>query len=473
MTVNERVSRQLGTWTCRLPVLLQVLALGAGSAGCVGGTAQTGAAPVPAVAAVSPQVVVPESYESERLSGDNIDSLAVWGPGGWLLATAKSSDSIIVLDVASGAVVRRLGVAGTGAGEFKRPNGIAVVDDLLVVVERDNRRLQVLALPELRTLGFVGADVLRFPYGVAAFATAAGRYEVYVTDSYQRPDDTVPPEAELGERVRHFRIEREGATLRSTLVRSFGATSGVGALHVVESIAADPSAGRLLIADEADGRHDIKVYSLDGEFAGQVLGHGLFRAEPEGIALIECGEGGFWVTTDQQKERTVFYLLDRRTFAVRASFTGNVVANTDGIVTSAGAVQGLPGRGRLRSPRRRQRRGLRLAGDCREAGLAGAVSGEPLSRPVRLARRRGAAPAPMPRRPRPTVCRTAVAFRSNSKSCSSWPRSRPCRSGRSSTGWRCVGTRCSRSSSPCHSCSRYPCPESRRRSGSRSPCWVP
>jgi 3-phytase len=287
-------------------------------------------------------VVVPETYESPRLNGDNVDSLAVWAPGGWLLATAKASDSVVVLDVASGAVVRRLGGSGSGPGQFRRPNGIAVVGDLLVVVERDNRRVQVLALPELTTLGFVGADVLRFPYGVAAFAASAGRYELYVTDSYQRPDDTVPPEAELGERVKHFRVEREGATLRSTLVESFGATSGAGVLHVVESIAADPPADRLLIADEADGHHDIKVYSLAGDFTGQVLGHGLFRAEPEGIALIGCGDGGYWVTTDQQKERTVFYLLDRTTFAVRGSFNGNVVANTDGIVTATGPVKGFP-----------------------------------------------------------------------------------------------------------------------------------
>ncbi|MBI4914696.1 MAG: phytase [Acidobacteria bacterium] len=342
MTANERASRHLGSWLRWIRPWAASLALGVGLAGCAA-TTETGGPATPAPEASAPrQAVVAEAYESPRLNGDNVDSLAVWAPGGWLLATAKASDSVVVLDVASGAVVRRLGGSGSGPGQFRRPNGIAVVDDLLVVVERDNRRVQVIALPELTTVAIVGAGVLRFPYGVAAYASGAGRYELYVTDSYQQPDESVPPEAELGERVKHFRVEREGAALHTTLVRSFGATSGAGVLHVVESIAADPAAGRLLVADEADGRHDIKVYSLDGEFTGQVFGHGLFQADPEGIALVECGEGGFWVTTDQQKERTVFYLLDRRTFAVRGSFNGNVVANTDGIVTATGPVKGFP-----------------------------------------------------------------------------------------------------------------------------------
>ena len=342
MTANERAPRHLGGWSRRIRSSLGLLALGVGLSGCAATTKTSDPVKPESPAAAPGQVVIPEAYESARLNGDNVDSLAVWAAGGWLLATAKASDSVVVLDVASGAVVRRLGGSGSGPGQFRRPNGIAVVDDLLVVVERDNRRVQVLALPELKTLGFVGADVLRFPYGVAAFASGAGRYEIYVTDSYLRPDDTVPPEAELGERVKHFHLEREGATLRSTLVKSFGATSGAGALHVVESIAADPAAGRLLVADEADGRHDIKVYSLGGEFTGEVLGHGVFQADPEGIALVECGDGGFWVTTDQQKERTVFFLLDRKTFEMRGAFNGNVVANTDGIVTATGPVSGFP-----------------------------------------------------------------------------------------------------------------------------------
>lgn len=288
-------------------------------------------------------VVVAETFRSPDFAGDNIDSLAVWAPRGWLLATAKSTDSVLVLRAGDGVLLNRIAGRGEGLGQLQRPNGVAVVDDLLLVVERDNRRVQVFSLPELRPLGFVGQDVLRYPYGIAAYASDEGRYEVYVTDSSQRSGQSAPSPEELGERVRHFRIEMAGDTLLAQLVRSFGETSGEGMLHIVESIAVDPAHNRLLLADEDAGQRDIKVYDLDGRFTGERLGRGLFAAEPEGIALVPVGSDGFWITTDQQKTLTVFHLFDRRSLAFVGSFTGRRVANTDGIVTATGPIEGFAG----------------------------------------------------------------------------------------------------------------------------------
>lgn len=295
-------------------------------------------------AAAAPRItVVAEAFESARFSADNIDSLAVWAPGGWLLATAKSTNAVLVFDASDGRLLQRIPAGTQGTGQFRRPNGIAVVDDLLLVVERDRHRVQVIKLPDLTTLGHIGEGALRFPYGIAAFASASGRYEVFVTDSYQLPDSTVPPDAQLGERVRHFRLDPVNGELGASLVRSFGATSGAGVLHVVESIAADPINNRLLIADEVAGVHDIKVYDLDGHFTGVSLGRGVFQAEPEGISLFERGKDGYWVATDQQKNRTVFYLFDRTTLKPLGSFAGHIVANTDGIVVASTALAGFPG----------------------------------------------------------------------------------------------------------------------------------
>lgn len=326
------------TFLWRAPATMVLTAL------VVAGMLTPGCASRPAVspAGDSRYVVIPETYESFRSPADNIDSLAVWAPGGWVLATAKSTDSVLVLRSTDGSEVKRMAGSGTGDGQLRRPNGIAVVDDLLLVVERDNHRVQVIRLPGLEPLGLVGENVLRFPYGIAAFASEPGRYELFVTDSYLQPDGSVPPDDQLGGRVKHFRVELAGGGLRGSLVHSFGATSGPGVLHIVESIAADPSCNRLLIADEAAGHHDIKVYTLDGAFTGSLLGRGVFQAEPEGIALLARGTGGYWITTDQQKARTVFHLLDRRTLAFVGAFSGRVVANTDGIVVASAAVEGFP-----------------------------------------------------------------------------------------------------------------------------------
>jgi hypothetical protein len=81
-----------------------------------------------------------EQFHTDRDEGDNVDSPAVWhGPDGqhWLLATAKEGDTIIAFDATDGSLIKRFGKSGSGSGQFERPNGIAVIDDLVLVVERD------------------------------------------------------------------------------------------------------------------------------------------------------------------------------------------------------------------------------------------------------------------------------------------------------------------------------------------------
>jgi 3-phytase len=268
---------------------------------------------------------------------ENIDSLAYWGDDEWIIATAKSTHRLLVFSAADGRLLRTYGEEGGAPGQFRRPNGVAVVGNLLLVTERDNRRVQLFRLPELTSLGFLGAGTVRAPYGVAAFRSDRG-IEAYVTDNYLRAGDAVPADADLGERVRHFFVVDLGGSVESTLVRNFGATSGDGVLHVVESIAADPERGRLLIADEWENALSVKVYGLDGAFIGPVIGQGLFIREPEGLALVPCDGGGFWIATDQRTERTVFLLFDRTSLRPLGSFTGKVVANTDGIAVMNGRL---------------------------------------------------------------------------------------------------------------------------------------
>lgn len=305
------------------------LALGAALALAVG------PACAPRLAAIPPAgtLVVAELYESPRMPQENIDSLAYWEGGDCIVATAKSTHRLLLFDAADGRLLRTFGTEGAGPGQFRRPNGVAVVGDLLLVTERDNCRVQVLRLPNLTPLLTFGEGTLRFPYGITAFKGPQG-IEVFVTDAYLGPQKTVPPAAELGERVRHFRLARFGDAWKACLVKSFGDTSGAGILHVVESIAADPDRRLLLIADEWEHARDIKVYDLDGRFTGRLVGSGDFRDDPEGLALVACGDGGFWIATDQRAERTVFVLYDRNSFAALGSFTGRVVANTDGIAVA-------------------------------------------------------------------------------------------------------------------------------------------
>ena len=276
-----------------------------------------------------------ESWMTERTEADNIDSPAPWhGPNGehWVIATAKETDMLVVYDANTGETLRRFGKGGTGKGEFDRPNGIAVIDDLVLVVERDNHRVQALRLPEFESLGFIGTDDLRKPYGLTLFKEPSGSYAVYVTDNYELTEDQIPPDSALGERVRQYRFSMADGKLQSELVRTFGETQGPGVLRIVESIYADPANNRLLVAEEDERETCVKVYTLDGSFKDEIIGKGIHHAQTEGIALYSCNDStGYWVITDQSHDGNTFHLYDRATLKHIGAFTGKVTANTDGV----------------------------------------------------------------------------------------------------------------------------------------------
>ncbi len=296
---------------------------------------------MPAKAAAPQVAVVEQVYETARDSIDNIDSPAVWhGPAGqhWLLATAKETDVVVVSDATTGATLRRVGGSGKGSGQLDRPNGIAIVDDLMWVVERDNARVQVFTLPDFRSLGVYGSAELKKPYGIAIVPESKGVYSTYVTDNYEFVEDSIPADSLLGARVRHYRVDLSGGVLKSALINTFGDKQGPGVLRVVESIAADPAKDRLLIAEEQEGASMIKAYTMAGAFTGQIIDKQYFPAQAEGIVLYACPDGtGYWVTTDQSHSDNTFHVFDRSSLEHVLSFRARNVSNTDGIALTQSA----------------------------------------------------------------------------------------------------------------------------------------
>ncbi len=283
----------------------------------------------------SKSVVIFESFVTDTTSAENIDSPAYWTDGKtdrWIIATAKSTDRLMVYDAATGAFVKRVGTSGTKAGQFRYPNGIAVVDNVLLVVERNNRRVQLFQMPEFAPIGFIGTDELIRPYGLTVFRQNGSTYALYITDNYGTDGDTVPPDSLLGKRVKQYSFTVEKARVESRLVRTFGETNGKGVLRNVESIHSDAENNTLLIADEDVKSRNVKVYTLDGTFTGKTIGDGVIEHEPEGIALYRCNNvEGYWILTDQSMSANRFHLYSRTNFRYHGHFVGKITLNTDGI----------------------------------------------------------------------------------------------------------------------------------------------
>lgn len=158
--------------------------------------------------------VVSEAFITALTPADNLDSPASWmTPDGsrWVIATAKGTHALVVFDGDSGKRLRVVGGKGKALGKLDRPNGISVVDDLVFVVERDNRRVQVFSLPDFKPLTAFGQDTLREPYGLWVRKHDGG-YEVVVSDNYMSPTnkDLPPPLAELGQRFRRYQVNPAG-----------------------------------------------------------------------------------------------------------------------------------------------------------------------------------------------------------------------------------------------------------------------
>ncbi|MGI8561300.1 MAG: phytase [Luteimonas sp.] len=335
------------------PIAITAAAIVLLLAGCATGTPSLDpAAGVPAPAPLAPPTAatVAEAYVSADVPGAELDSLATWTTDDgqtWLIASAKSSHRLVVFDADDGTLLRTFGQQGDAPGSFDRPNGLAVFGDLLFVVERDNRRVQVLRLPDFEPVADFGQDTLRSPYGLWLHETAPGELEAYVTDSYMDGErfDIIPPPQRLGERVRRYRIAlREDGRLETQLLASFGDTAGPGMLRMVESIAGDPARRRLLIADEhRPSPSNLHEYGFDGRYAGRSLPEGTFAGEAEGVALWACrGDGGYWVAVDQQAPLTSFPLFDRDDLRLAGSFSGQITAQTDGIALHATATARFP-----------------------------------------------------------------------------------------------------------------------------------
>jgi len=274
-----------------------------------------------------------EKYQTERNENDNVDSPTFWkGADGkaFLISTAKTTDLLVVDDASTGKNLKRVGSSGADLGKFKRPNGIAVVDDFLFVVERDNHRVQVLTLPEFKSIGTFGDSLLKKPYGIYVNKKKTD-YAVYITDNYEFEKDIVPTDSLLGKRVQKYLVKISGNKLAAIFENFIGETNGNGVIRIVESIFGDNENNVLLIAEEDTTRSEVKVYNLNGNYQNKSFGKGIFNGQIEGISLFKEGNGGFWIITDQSYHENIFHMFERKTFSHIGAFKGPKTTNTDGI----------------------------------------------------------------------------------------------------------------------------------------------
>jgi 3-phytase len=234
----------------------------------------------------------------------------------WIVAST-ADDRLTAFDAASGRIARRGASSGTGMGELRSPAGlVALVDSVILVAERDNGRVQGFHVPGFSTIGTFGDRLFNRPVAVAAHPET-NAYSVYVLD--ESPSGAG--------RVFQFRLTVGNGELIAIHWRTFGDTSGRGAINRPLSIGVDEANDRVLITDSDSSGGRVVVYRTDGRFSGETFSIGRGRAGH--LTLVKCDSGGYWIVGRESADGVTFELFGRK----RLDRIG-VMADTAGAVTT-------------------------------------------------------------------------------------------------------------------------------------------
>jgi len=291
----------------------------------------------------SKSIVFEIEYQTRADTSDNVDSPTFYkinSDSSIIITTAKSTNRLLVHNSINGEFVKYVGSSGNGELQFLRPNGIFVIDSLLFVVERDNRRIQVLSLPSFTFKAFIAENDLVKPYGIY-INKIDSVYNIFITDNYETAEGNIPPNAELNKRVLKYSAVFAKIN-RINFVKHFGDTIADGTLKIVESIFGDEKYNNLLIAEEKEDETCLKVYDFDGNYKNITFGKGLFKYQVEGISLYQNGDNGFWIITDQDLHDNIFHIFSRIDFSHIGYFKVKNTANTDGIWLTQEAFKNFP-----------------------------------------------------------------------------------------------------------------------------------
>ncbi len=215
--------------------------------------------------------------------------IAVAADGARICVVEAGAHRVSVFD-RTGALVVRFGSAGSAAGQFSAPRGVAIAaNGDIVVADTGNNRLQrfTAAGGHLQTIGSAGGLLgqLRQPQDVSI--AADGKICVADTDNH---------------RVQVF--DAGGAVIRA--FGSIGSTAGL--LREPGGISWDPSTGRIVVADT--GNYRFQIFDEDGAPVTLVGGRGASLGEFRRLSGVAVTAAGGIYTTDTGNDCVQRFLYD-------------------------------------------------------------------------------------------------------------------------------------------------------------------
>lgn len=233
----------------------------------------------------------------------NLDSITSWN--NLILVSSKNNHSILCFNKNTGKLVQTIGSKGFDHDKFNRPNGLKVINDYLFIVERDNKRCQIINMKTKEAISYFGFKNLKKPYGIDGLFYK-DQYIIFITD-------------EKKEIVFKFNIIIRDDEIKKISSDTFLELSGAK----LESILLDETNNRILVADEKMKK--IRIFSLSGILIKNI--ENIFEGDPEGMVRTYDS----YIFTDQIKEGTYFHVFDIKNMEYKHTLYNDLVKNSDGI----------------------------------------------------------------------------------------------------------------------------------------------
>ena len=219
-----------------------------------------------------------------------------------IVGTDKNTDGALYVYDLDGRIVKRV-------GDLKRPNNVDIAyglslgekpTDIAVTTEREQQRLRVFALPDMRNvdkgdLRVFDGDATRAPMGVALYKRPRDGAVFVIVGGKAGPADGY---------LAQYRLRDDGTGhVAMTPVRNFGRYSGK---KEIEAIAVDAELGYVYYSDETVG---VRKYAADPDAPRANEELALFATtgfaeDHEGISIYKLDERtGYLLISDQQANR--------------------------------------------------------------------------------------------------------------------------------------------------------------------------
>ena len=233
----------------------------------------------------------------------NLDSITSWE--NLILVSSKKNHSILCFDKENGMLLDTIGSKGFDHDKFNRPNGIKVINDYLFIVERDNKRCQIVDMKSKQGISYFGFKNLKKPYGIDGIFYN-GQYIIFITDKKKQL-------------VFKFNIILKDNEIKRISSEEFIKLSD----SKLESILLDEESNRILIADE--NKKKVKIFTLAGILIDNI--ENIFQGDPEGIIKTDNN----YIFTDQIEDGTYFHVFNKSNLKYSHTLHNNLIKNSDGL----------------------------------------------------------------------------------------------------------------------------------------------